>query len=75
MRKVLGLAVMLGLSMLALSQRAGVALTPQQQQCIRQCYLEDRSCSLNCTVNPDPAACDAQCNSELAACKAACLGG
>ncbi|HVT16945.1 MAG TPA: hypothetical protein VHQ90_12310 [Thermoanaerobaculia bacterium] len=72
MRKAFGLAVMLGLVMLSLGPRASLALTPEQQECLRDCLGAYHGCSLGCAGNPDPA-CQAQCDADYGDCRAACL--
>jgi hypothetical protein len=73
MRKVFGLAVMFGLVMLSLAPRASLALTPEQQACLRDCIGTYHGCSLFCAESPDPQACDAQCAADYSDCRAACL--
>lgn len=72
MRKALGLTVMVGLLVLSLGSRPSSALTPEQQECLRDCTGSFHSCGLNCAVTQDPD-CDTACNTELTACRQACL--
>jgi hypothetical protein len=72
MRKAFGLTVMLGFLVLSIGPRPSSALTPEQQECLRDCVGTYHGCSLGCAGSPDPA-CQSQCDANYSACRQTCL--